>query len=398
MRADHSVGPLNLFERRDDMRSFGVALGERIKRMDPILLICTTILSLLSLITIFGAVDNFGRSKLIMQTAMTVLGFLLVFLLANIDYKYFIDKFYIFMFLFSVFILAITLLFGISGANMETSNRSWLTIVNFGGVTISVQPSEFVKLAFVCTFAKHISLVIDRINKPLTILGLMVHACVIAGLIVLSGDLGVALVFLGIVILMLFCSGLSVWYFVGGLAFVAIAFPFAWDLLAEYQQERIIFGFNPEADPYGYGQQALMSRDAIMNGGLFGRGLFGGSVYETLPASHTDFIFATVCEKFGFFGGLFYIIVVSVLIIRILVIASKCNDLMGKLICFGVTAIFILQTLEGIGMCLAIIPVVGITLPFMSAGGSSTLALYLIIGIVHSVNSQEKKFYFKREL
>ena len=82
------------------MRSFGVALGERIKRMDPILLICTTILSLLSLITIFGAVDNFGRSKLIMQTAMTVLGFLLVFLLANIDYKYFIDKFYIFMFLF----------------------------------------------------------------------------------------------------------------------------------------------------------------------------------------------------------------------------------------------------------------------------------------------------------
>ena len=281
---------------------------------------------------------------------------------------------------------------------METANRSWLTIIDIGGFKISLQPSEFVKLTFICTFAKHISLVIDRINKPSTLLGLMLHAGIIVGLILLSGDLGVALVFIGIVLLMLFCCGLSVWYFIGAIVIIAIAFPFAWDLLADYQQQRIIIGFNPEADPFGYGQQALMSRDAIMNGGFFGRGLFGGSVYEELAASHTDFIFATVCEKFGFVGGAFYIIVIAILVLRIIFIASNCNDMMGKLICFGVSAIFILQTLEGIGMSLAIIPVVGITLPFMSAGGSSTLALYLIIGIVHSVNAQEKKFYFSREL
>lgn len=380
------------------MRSFGVAFKERLKRMDGILFFCTTVLSVMSLLTIFGAVDNFGKTKLVMQIAMTLIGFFLVFLISNVDYKYMVDKLYIVMFLFSVFILAITLLFGISGLNMETSNRSWLTIVNIGSLKISVQPSEFVKITFICTFAKHISLVIDKINKPSTLLGLMIHAGMIVGLILLSGDLGVALVYLGIIVLMLFCSGLSVWYFVGGLALVLIAFPFVWDLLAEYQQSRIIFGFNPELDPFGYGQQALMSKDAIMNGGFFGRGLFGGSVYEELPASHTDFIFATVCEKFGFVGGAFYIIVVAVLVVRIIVIASKCNDLMGKLLCLGVSAIFILQTLEGIGMALAVLPVVGITLPFMSAGGSSTLALYLIIGIVHSVNAQEKKFYFKREL
>ena len=85
------------------------------------------------------------------------------------------------------------------------------------------------------------------------------------------------------------------------------------------------------------------------------------------------------------------------MVVRVVMIASGCKDAMGKLICFGVTAVLILQTLEGIGMCLAIIPVIGITLPFMSAGGSSTLALYLIIGIVHSVYAQEKKFYFSRE-
>ena len=380
------------------MRSFKVEFAERFKRMDKVLLICTTILSLMSLVTIFGAIENFGRSKLIMQTAMTVVGFILVFLVANVDYKYTIDKLCIAMFLGSVLILAITLLFGISGANMETSNRSWLTIVNVGSVKISVQPSEFVKLAFICTFAKHISIVLGKINKPSTILGLALHAGIIVGLILLSGDLGVALVFVGIVLLMLFCSGMSAWYFIGAIVVIAISFPFVWDLLAEYQQQRIIVGFNPEADPFGYGQQALMSRDAIMNGGFWGRGLFGGSVYEELPASHTDFIFATVCEKFGFIGGAFYIIVTAILVVRIIVIASSCKDIMGKLICIGVSAIFILQTLEGIGMCLAIIPVVGITLPFMSAGGSSTLALYLIIGIVHSVNAQEKKFYFRREL
>ena len=148
------------------MRSFGVGIGERFKRMDPILLICTTIMSFMSLLTIFGAVDNFGKSKLVMQIAMTAVGFVLIFIIANIDYKYLIDKLCIVMFLFSVLILAITLLFGISGANMETSNRSWLTIINVGGFKISLQPSEFVKLTFVCTFAKHISLVIDKINKP----------------------------------------------------------------------------------------------------------------------------------------------------------------------------------------------------------------------------------------
>ena len=380
------------------MRSFGVTFKERFKRMDKTLLVCTAILSLMSLLTIYGGMDNFGKTKMVMQTAMTVLGFIFVYIIANMDYRYFIDRFYIAMFLFSVFILAITLVFGISGANMETSNRSWLTIVSIGSFKISIQPSEFVKLTFICTFAKHINHVKDKINNPKNLLLLCLHAGIIIGLILLSGDLGVSLVFIGIFAVMLFCAGVSVWYFVGALVLVAIAFPFLWDFLSDYQQQRILVGFNPKSDPLGYGMQPLMSRDAIMNGGFWGRGLFGGSVYEELAASHTDFIFATVCEKFGFVGGFVYIVVVSVLVVRILVIASKCKDFMGKLICFGVSAIFILQTLEAIGMSLAIIPVIGITLPFLSAGGSSTLALYLIIGLVHSVCAQEKKFYFTRQL
>jgi rod shape determining protein RodA len=329
-----------------------------------------------------------------MQSAMVIVGSVALFVLANFDYRFFVDRFAIFLFLGSVLILAITLIFGSTGENMETANRSWLRIPI---VNIAIQPSEFVKLAFLCTFAKHLDMVKGRINHPKTLLFVLIHAGLIAGLILLSGDLGVCLVYFGIIAVMLYCAGLSCWYFVGVGALLAISFPFLWDFLRTDQQNRIIFGFNPELDVENVGMQALMSRDTIAAGGFLGQGLFGGSLYEDLPASHTDFIFSTLCEKFGFVGGAAYILIICIMVIRIIVIAARCKDMMGKLICFGVSAVLILQTLEGVGMCLAIIPVIGITLPFMSAGGSSTLALYMIIGIVHSVNAQEKKFYFSRE-
>jgi len=304
-----------------------------------------------------------------------------------------VDRFCIIMFIGSAVLLALTLVIGISGENMDTANKSWLRLWPGGPM---IQPSEFVKITFICSFAKHLEVVKDKINRPKYLLGILLHAGVIVGLILISGDLGVSLVYIGIIAMMLFCAGLSLWYFLGAIALVAIMIPFLWEFLASYQKNRIIYGFNPELDPFGYGLQPLMSRQAISEGGFLGQGLFGGSVYEDLPASHTDFIFATVCEKFGFVGGALVIIAIAVILVRVIVISLKCSDPVGRFICCGVAAIFIFQTLENIGMCLALVPVVGITLPFMSAGGSSTLALYIIVGLVHSINSHEKKFYFSR--
>lgn len=378
------------------MRVFGVTLKERLKRLDPVLLGVSAFLSLVSILTILGSVDNFGRSKLIMQVAMTVVGMVAVFVLSNSDYRFFIDRFYIIMFLGSVLLLAVTLLFGISGINMETENRSWITIP---GIGISIQPSEFVKITFLCTFSKHIDMVKEKINRPLTLLGLMVHAGIIVGLILLSGDLGVALVYVGIILVMLFCAGLSGWYFLGAAVVVAVAFPFLWDVLKPYQQNRIIYGFQPELDPTGEtSRQPLMSREVIARGGFFGKGLFEGGLYEDLTASHTDFIFATVCEKFGFLGGSLVVVALVVLAARLFFIGYKCRDPVGKLICCGCAAVVIIQTLENLWMCLALVPVVGITLPFMSAGGSSVLAIYILVGLAHSVSAQERKFYFSREV
>ncbi len=377
------------------MKLFGDTLGDRIKRIDPVIFSASTVLSLISILTIFGSVENFGRSKLVMQTAMTLAGMIAVFLIANLDYRFFVDRFYIILFVLSVVLLGITLIFGISGQTMETGNKSWLKIPF---INISIQPSEFVKIAFLCTFSKHIDMVKDRLNHPLMLLGLLAHAGAIVGLILLSGDLGVALVYIGIILFMLYCAGVSGWYFLGMFALVAAALPLLWNFLKPYQQERIIYGFSPEGGPADIVRQPLMSLDAVSSGGLFGKGLFSGGIYEELAASHTDFIFATVCEKFGFVGGFVVVACLVVIVIRLLLLAVRCRDNVGKLICAGIAAVVIFQTLENLWMCIAKVPVVGITLPFMSAGGSSVLALYVMIGLAHSVYAREKKFYFSDKL
>ena len=359
-------------------------LHDAVRRVDPILLLATVALSVISLVTVYGAVDNFGMSKLKMQFAMTVVGILLTFLVANLDYHLILDRLWLPLLIFSAGILGLTLVAGDTGAAMETAGKSWLTIPVVG---IAIQPSEFVKITFICTFSKHLSVVEDRINHPKSLLGLFLHAGLIVGLILLSGDLGVALVYIALMLIMLFCAGLHAGYFLAALGIIIVAFPFLWDFMATYQQDRIIVGFNPSLDPIDRGWQPLLSRQCIENGGLFGVGLFGGGDYEQLAASHTDFILATVCEKFGFIGGLLVVGILAVLVVRILWIARKANHDYGAYLAAGVAAVIIAQTLENVGMCLAVLPTIGLTLPFVSCGGSSMLATFMLVGMVHSVRA-----------
>lgn len=361
-------------------------LHDAVHRVDWVLLLCTTLLSTISLVTVYGAVDNFGMSKLKMQFAMAAMGILVTFIVANLDYHVIVDRLWIWMLVFSVGLLGITLVAGDTGAGVETANKSWLTIPVIG---IAIQPSEFVKITFICTFAKHLSVVQERINHIKSLLGLGIHALLIVGLILLSGDLGVALVYMALILIMLFCAGLHWGYFAAVGGALAVAFPFLWDHLAAYQQDRIIVGFNPELDPMDKGWQPLLSRQCIENGGLFGVGWRNGGDYEQLAASHTDFILATICEKFGFIGGFLVIGILAVLVIRVLWIGRQASHDYGMYIAVGVAAVLIAQTLENVGMCLALLPTVGITLPFLSCGGSSLLATYILIGMVHSVKAHK---------
>ncbi|MBQ7172674.1 MAG: FtsW/RodA/SpoVE family cell cycle protein [Clostridia bacterium] len=367
------------------MKTVWALIKRAFSNLDLTLFICSLLLSTLSIVTIIGAADNFGYSKLRMQIFIFIIGTILTVVLAAFDFKELVNKLWAPMLIVSVILLLLTLIFGKSGSNMETANKSWLEIPFTG---IMIQPSEFVRVTFICTFAKHLFAVEDHINKPLTLLFLAGHACLVVIPILLSGDLGVALIYFAIVLIMLFCAGLHWGYFLALIAVVVLLSPYIWEHLATYQQERIIVGFDPELDPLGKGWQPLLSRKAISAGGLFGKGVFGGSYYEELTASHTDFILATICEKFGFLGGFVVIVTYIVMIIRIFNIARAASKTdFGGLICAGIGGMLVVQILENIGMCFALLPVVGITLPLLSCGGSSMLATFFMLGLLHNVGS-----------
>ena len=217
-------------------------LKEIVSNIDPTLFLCATLLSIISIVTIYGSVHNFGMSKLKMQVAIFIVGVFVTFFIAAIDYRVIVDKLWIWMLAGSVILLVLTLVLGESGAEWETANKSWLSIPGTG---LMIQPSEFVKFTFICTFAKHLFSVQDRINAPLNVLLLGAHAALVVGPILLSGDLGVALIYIAIIAIMLFCAGLHPLYFVAAAVLVVLMFPYLWDHLAPYQQQRIIVGFNP---------------------------------------------------------------------------------------------------------------------------------------------------------
>ena len=368
---------------------------EAIHNIDPVLFVCATLLSIISIVTIWGAVDNFGMSKLKMQVFIFVVGMVVTFVIAYVDFRVIVDKLWIYMLIGSVLLLLATLLLGESGQNMETANKSWLKIPGTG---LMIQPSEFVKFTFICTFSKHLFTVRDRINHPLTVLLLMGHAALVIGPILLSGDLGVALIYMAILAIMLFCAGLHWGYFLAAALLIVLLFPFLWDHLAPYQQERILVGFHPELDPLDKGMQPLLSRTAISAGGFFGNGVFGGYYYEILPASHTDFMYSTICEKFGFLGGALVLLVLMVMVVRVFMIARSADRSdYGGLICAGIGGMLVVQILLNVGMCFAMLPVIGITLPLLSCGGSSMLATFMMLGLLHNVSAHSNGVRAARE-
>ncbi|MBQ7322557.1 MAG: FtsW/RodA/SpoVE family cell cycle protein [Clostridia bacterium] len=364
--------------------SFKSLLGS----VDPVVLFCMLTLSCMSLLTVIGGAETFGQRRLIMQLAMNAAGIVATFLIANLDYREVVDKFGFGFFLLSAGFLCLVFV-PFLGVN-EGTNLSWIDLG-----PVSVQPSEFVKASFTLTFAKHLHTVRDRINHPKTLLGLALHAGVIVGLILISGDLGVALVYMGIILIMLFGAGLSLWYFLGASFLGVIVFPILWPHLNTYQQNRILFGFQPEKDPLGVGMHALQGRDTVIRGGMWGEGMFGGTAYKKLYAADTDFIFSTYCEKFGFVGAILLILVMLVFVWRLITLARICRKDCGGYICLGIAAMIVVQTVENIGMCLGMLPVVGITLPFMSCGGSSTLAIYITLGMVHSIYNHHVRYYYE---
>ena len=372
------------------MKVFSITWYEKLRKLDYIMLFAIIALTCMSLLTLAGAANDYGVRYFNVQLAASCLGLVAMIVISTIDYEKIADMFSVHLFIISVFVLAITL---VIGTDNGSGNKNWIEIPGF---PVSIQPSEFVKVVYILTFSKHISIVKDKINKLSSLLQLGAHAGIVIGLILLQGDLGSALVYMFMTAAMLFCAGLSLWYFIGAFAAIFAAAPFLWKILKQYQKDRILAGFWPETDPRDKGFQALMSKNAIAAGGFFGTGFEGGTEYQKVPYAHTDFIFAITGEKFGFFGAFFVVMMLAVLVVRALILAHKMQGSAASYMCVGFAAVIIAQSLENIGMCLAKLPVVGITLPFMSYGGSSMLSSFCLVGLIQSINAHRGKYFFER--
>ncbi len=369
------------------------ALREHILHLDYITIATVALLSIIGILFVHSATLTKGSSRFdTMQIAMTVVGFCIMFALSYIDYDT-LTKNYRFILIFNIAMLAFTAIFGTGADGGGGTNHNWIRIGPVG-----IQPAEIGKILYIITFSAHLDAVKHRINNIKTILGLLMHSGLIIGLVLLEKDLGQATVYIAITIVMCFAARMSLWYFAGAGTAILAAAPVIWTHLKDYQKQRILVGFNPELDPLDKGYQVIQSKTAIASGGITGLGYRRGLISQTelLPAKWTDMIFAVISEEWGLFGSLFVIGLFLVLVLRIFYNSLSADKMSGTLICAGVAGMLMYQIVENIGMCLGLLPVVGITLPFLSYGGSSVLGVYIAIGMVISVYAKKDKYYFKK--
>lgn len=367
---------------------------EHLRHIDYVTVILVAVLSVIGILAVHSATLTKGTNRFdIMQIGMTVVGFIIMFALSYIDYDV-LTKNYRIILILNVLMLTFTAIFGTGADGAGDTNHNWIRIGSIG-----IQPAEIGKILYIITFAAHLDAVKHRLNHIKTLLGLMLHSGLIIGLVLLERDLGQATVYIAITVVMLFAARLSMWYFAGaGLVGLAAA-PIIFANLKEYQKKRLLVGFNPELDPLDKGYQAIQSKTAIASGGVTGLGYRQGFLTQDpllLPAKHTDMIFAVISEEAGLIGSITVIALLFGLVVRIFMNALASDRTSGALICAGVAGMLMYQTIENIGMCLGMLPVVGITLPFLSYGGSSVIGIYLAVGMVISVYAKNHRYYFSK--
>ncbi len=279
------------------------------------------------------------------------------------------------------------------GAPGREDSRCWLRVIDIGGVAIRFQPSELAKVGFLVTFTAHIEAIKDNINSIKNVLLLLIHAIVPIGVVILTGDLGSAMVFAFIFVGMMFVSGVQLRYFAVAIGGVIAFVPLIWTkFLASFHKYRILAIYYPSSlsedvyEKFIYQQQRGLN--AIGSGQFWGDGLFKGTYTQSatgVPVNESDMVFTVVGEELGFIGAAGFLAVMVFIIVKIVSVGKRSVNLSGSLLCFGTAFMIGSQTIINIGMCLKLFPCIGITLPFLSAGGSSNLCIYFAIGIVMSV-------------
>ena len=363
-------------------------IADYIRETDKILLILCIFASIYgSLLVLSTTMHENNLQHFWVGVGAAIIGLIGAIIISVIDYETLGKRWYLIAGA-SAILLTLTYFFGWSPAG--AGDRSWLDIPF---TNLSIQPSEFILVGFIVTFAYHIHILGDRVQTFKNTVILAIHGLAPALLInVLQNNDGVSIVAGIIFLAMFFAAGVKLRYFAIAGVVLVIAAPFIWyGFMAQYQRDRILNLFDPYFDPDGIGYQQRIARMAIGSGGILGVGLFNGTIHRGLFASRNDFIFMVAGEELGMLGSIAIIILLMAICTRALRVSSIARDKMGSMICVGVFTLLAIQAVINIGMNLSLLPVIGINLPFFSSGGSSTVATFLLIGLSLSVFKHRHK-------
>lgn len=361
------------------------------KRSVEILLVVSVILiSIFGIIMIYSASSIWAEYKyndplkyVKNQALFFIIGLILMFLVSKINYKFYLKKSNIL--LIGCIILLILVL--IPGVGMvRNGSRSWFGIGSFG-----IQPSEFTKLALIIFTSKY--LMNNEKNMKNIKKGVLPILCVLLfvfGLIMLQPDFGTGMIIVISIIGLLFVGGVSIKFFIG-LGIIGVLGITGLIIIAPYRLARILSFLNPWSDPLGSGFQIIQSLYAIGPGGLFGFGFLNSrQKHFYLPEPQTDFIFSIISEEFGFLGIVIVVTLFLTIIITGFKISKNCKDLFGKYLSFGIMFQLSFQALLNLMVVVGLIPVTGVTLPFLSYGGSSLLITLCSIGVTLNISRYER--------
>ena len=359
---------------------------------------------------ITGQITGLGDyRRAAVQAGAALIGLVIAVLLSNIDYRSLVKVWPVHVALTWGMVLPTLVLRNVSigpltiGYNAgDTDNYSWYKL---GGFTL--QPTELAKISFILTFAMHLNNVRTRLNEPKELGKLLLHLAVPILIIHVQGDDGTAIIYAIIGCCMMFAAGLSWKYIIGAISAAAVAvaaaFAFFSDKIGKgYQWYRILAVIDPE-NTTGWAPnettwkniiyQQQRGEIAIGSGGIFGNGLFSGRYYS-VPNAHNDFILSWIGNTMGFVGLCIVLGALMALVIKTFATGARSEDLLGSYICAGIGGALMAQIAVNVGMNLRVLPVIGVTLPFYSAGGSSVLMLYICVGLVLSVYMHNTKSLF----
>ncbi len=368
------------------MRKLWGGIQEFFRHGDLLLLLLCVGTSIFGMVIVASATNYMGSGRYVLiQGVALVIGVVLYIAMSLMDVEILAEH-RLFLTVFNTVALGALLIWGAEGTG---GNRSWL---DFSFLPFNIQPAEICKIAFIIILAKTMSIHSSNVSSLKSVGSIALHTVYIFGLIVvISQDAGVGLVFIFIFLVMAYVGGVRGWWFLGGFAAIAAVFPLVWiKFVRSDQKDRILMFFDATIDPSGEGVRWDTNRSLSMlsGGGVSGQGLFSGSMTQSgsIAAQHTDFIFSTIGEELGLIGCLFTLALLALIIVRCVWVGMKTPNYMNRLVCMGIAAMMICQVLINVGMCIGVFPVIGLTLPFISYGGSSIITMFLAMGLVSGIH------------